>query len=921
MTDLEPAHRKWISLGAESTRARTEPLSARLLRYVPIALTIVGGVVVSTTIFFTLRDVEALRIESDFSRRAVERTHTVAKTMEAFVRDLRATGALFDASEFVSRSEFRRFVTPLLKRQPGIRALEWIPRVPRGAALHFEKTAREHGFDLRIRAMSEPDSGARVAGEYLYPVFYVEPYETNEVALGLDLGSDTNRREAIERARDTAQPAAARPLALVQDTEGVHSALVFLPNYDRRPVPADVAGRREALVGFVLAVFRLPDLLAEALSSLDTVGISVAIVHDGVVVAEQPRSATDEGPSYADTAAELHRIETITMGGHEWEVHCMPTASFRAARSNPLPLAALLVGLFVTLLLSIHLYVVTRRAELQRELELSEERLRMVLDAVTDPIVTLDADGRIDSANPVTGELFGYPVSELVGQPMKILMPESQRSAHMAGFNRYVESRERHIAWEGVDIPGRHKSGKEIPLNISIRELSSGGTRVFIGILHDISERKRVEEALRDDVSELTQTNVSFSRVLQAELIEKETREKLAKITAKVESGLILEEVLEQMFEAFQTVIPYDRMGCALIEDDEQTARSIWTRSNLPRVEIPVGYSARLEGSSLRAVIEGDRPRILNDLEAYLREHPGSENTRLIVAEGMRSSLTCPLIAMGKPVGFLFFSSTRPHAYDDRHVEIYAKIAEHLSLIVEKGKLYHQLVETKREVELRNVLISEVFGRYTSDAIVSELLESPEALKMGGETRKVTVLFADLCGFTSLCAGLDPQRVVRLLNIHLGVMTDVIMSHGGTIDEFLGDAVLVIFGAPIFAEDDAQRALACAIAMQRAMEGVNRQLSDEGLPTLQMGIAVHTGEVVAGNIGSERRAKYGIVGSAVNLVTRIEQFTSGGQILCSEETLWEVGDLVDFGERVEIPGKGGTESVQAVSVRQLRDQP
>jgi adenylate cyclase len=342
-------------------------------------------------------------------------------------------------------------------------------------------------------------------------------------------------------------------------------------------------------------------------------------------------------------------------------------------------------------------------------------------------------------------------------------------------------------------------------------------------------------------------------------------------------------------------------------------------RSKLPGVEIPVGYSARLEGSSLQAVLESGRPRILNDLEAYLREHPDSENTRLIVAEGMRSSLTCPLIAMGKPVGFLFFSSTTPHTYGDVHVELYLRIAEHLSVIIEKSRLYRQVVAAKREVEAQNRLIAKVFGRYTSDAIVSRLLESPEALKMGGETRKVTVLFADLCGFTPLCTEIDPQQVVRLLNIHFGAMTDIIMSHGGTIDEFLGDAILAIFGAPILAEDDAQRALVCAIAMQHAMEGVNRQLSDEDLPTLQMGIAVHTGEVVAGNIGSQRRAKYGIVGSTVNLVTRIEEFTSGGQILCSADTLREVGDLLDFDERMEIPGKGGTEPVQAVSVRRLRD--
>ena len=545
---------------------------------------------------------------------------------------------------------------------------------------------------------------------------------------------------------------------------------------------------------------------------------------------------------------------------------------------------------------------ITDRKKAEEALRQSEERFRRVVESVADAIVTIDTDSRILSANRATEKLFGYPASELVGQPLTILMPESLRAVHTAAFSRYVESGKHRTSWEGVQLPGQHKSGQEIPLEVSFGEfVSSSGTRMFTGILRDSRERKREEERLRRAAS------------------EKETLERLAKFTGKVDSTVVLEDVLEQMFETFQTLLPYDRIGYALVENDGRTARSIWARSKLARVEIPVGYSAHLEGSSLQAILRSSRPRILNDLEAYLREHPDSENTRLIVAEGMRSSLTCPLIAMGKPVGFLFFSSTTPHTYDDVHVELYLRVAEHLSLIIEKNRLFRQVVEAKREVEVRNQLIAEVFGRYTSDAIVSRLLKSPEALKMGGETRKVTVLFADLCGFTPLCTGLDPQRVVRLLNIHLGAMVDVIMNHGGTIDEFLGDAVLAIFGAPILAEDDAQRALACAIAMQHAMEGVNGQLSDEGLPTLQMGIAVHTGEVVAGNIGSQRRAKYGIVGAAVNLVTRIEEFTTGGQILCSEDTLREAGGLVDFDEHVEIPGKGGTESVQVVSVRELRD--
>jgi hypothetical protein len=116
-------------------------------------------------------------------------------------------------------------------------------------------------------------------------------------------------------------------------------------------------------------------------------------------------------------------------------------------------------------------------------------------------------------------------------------------------------------------------------------------------------------------------------------------------------------------------------------------------RSDAPTIKIGANYSGRMAGSSLQHIIETRQPRILNDLEAYLQEHPNSKSTRLILEEGMRSSLTCPLVAMGKPIGFMFFSSTKPNTYQDAHVELFLQIAGQLAVIVEKSRLYQQLVE------------------------------------------------------------------------------------------------------------------------------------------------------------------------------------------------------------------------------------
>ncbi|MBE9145056.1 CHASE2 domain-containing protein [Planktothrix mougeotii] len=201
--------------------------------------------------------------------------------------------------------------------------------------------------------------------------------------------------------------------------------------------------------------------------------------------------------------------------------------------------------------------------------------------------------------------------------------------------------------------------------------------------------------------------------------------------------------------------------------------------------------------------------------------------------------------------------------------------------------------------------IRNIFGRYLSAEIVSNLLEKPEGLKLGGERRKITILTSDLRGFTALSERLQPEEVVKILNFYLSSMADVITAYQGTIDEFMGDGILVLFGAPTLREDDAQRAIACAVAMQLAMQKVNEKLKQWDLSPLDMGIGINTGEVVVGNIGSEKRTKYGVVGNQVNLAYRVESYTTGGQILISEMTLKEAGeDIVKIDNQKLVQPKG-----------------
>ncbi len=220
-----------------------------------------------------------------------------------------------------------------------------------------------------------------------------------------------------------------------------------------------------------------------------------------------------------------------------------------------------------------------------------------------------------------------------------------------------------------------------------------------------------------------------------------------------------------------------------------------------------------------------------------------------------------------------------------------------------KVEQQRQLTELNAALELRNRFIRQTFGSYLSDEIVDAILEEG-GLKIGGEKRRASMLMADLRGFTSISERLPAEDVVAMINIYLETMTAIIQKYQGTIDEFIGDGILVIFGAPILRPDDALRAVACAVEMQLAMTSVNYRNRQAGYPEVALGIGINTGEVVMGNIGSKKRIKYAVVGRAVNLTARIESYTVGGQIFISESTLDECGDICRIDTAMQVMPKG-----------------
>jgi predicted ATPase/class 3 adenylate cyclase len=297
-------------------------------------------------------------------------------------------------------------------------------------------------------------------------------------------------------------------------------------------------------------------------------------------------------------------------------------------------------------------------------------------------------------------------------------------------------------------------------------------------------------------------------------------------------------------------------------------------------------------------------------------------SSRYVRDRGTRSILCQPILGQGDSIGAVYLENDLiSAAFTADRARLLALLSGQIAVSIKNAELVENLEQKVRErtaqLEIRTQFIEQTFGRYMSNEIAESLLKSPEGLDFGGQKKIATILMSDLRGFTAFSENLPPETVVRLLNYYFAEMTTIIQKHNGTIDEFMGDGILVIFGAPLQRPNDAERAVACALEMQLAMPQVNAWNASHGFPKLEMGIGINTGEVVAGNVGSRKRAKYSVIGNNVNIASRIESHTAGGQVLISANTRDAVKTPVAIRGSLTLEPKGVTQPITVFEVEGL----
>jgi adenylate cyclase len=369
-------------------------------------------------------------------------------------------------------------------------------------------------------------------------------------------------------------------------------------------------------------------------------------------------------------------------------------------------------------------------------------------------------------------------------------------------------------------------------------------------------------------------------------------------------SKLALEHICEQVISLACLIEGVERGFVMLFDERGEVARQTEVR-----YRDPASASSRpqiiLSKSVLELIRKERQPILIDDVSADER-FSGSESLKI---SGLRSAMCAPLLGKEQLFGVLYVDNLeKASAFTQDELNVFALVAAQAGAAVDNAMAHEKIAQQSLQ---RSAL-----ERFLSPEVVEMVVANPD-IRLGGINQEVTVMFADIRGFTTMSETMEPGRVVEILNEYFTRVTDVIFDNGGTLDKYIGDAVMAVFGAPISKGNDAAAAVNSAIQIQQLLVELNRDAAAREWPELRVGIGINTGNAIAGNIGSPRRLDYTVVGDAVNTAQRLMTNAAGGQVLISESTakkLGKTGKTIDLERLPELKVKGRSEAVPVFRV-------
>jgi len=317
------------------------------------------------------------------------------------------------------------------------------------------------------------------------------------------------------------------------------------------------------------------------------------------------------------------------------------------------------------------------------------------------------------------------------------------------------------------------------------------------------------------------------------------------------------------------------------------------------------------EGAGHRHVPRSIASRCVEERLAILTDNAAADERfkgQSILMQSVRSAMTAPLMgSAGRVLGILYVDNmTATNSFGDEDLEFLIAFSGIAAVAIENSELTKKIA--------REAVVLSNFQRYFAPGLIEQIASQDSAVELGGAKRPVVIFFSDIRGFTPMSAEMSPDEIATLLTEYFTEMVDIIFEYGGTLDKFMGDAIMALWGAPISADDDADRAMHAAIEMMKALEKLNDKWSAEGRPRIEVGIGINYGEVFVGNIGSERRLEYTVIGDSVNVASRLCSTAKGGEVLVSEP-FYRVLRQPPDAEKLDLKVKGKKEEVPAYRVK------